>query len=67
MGLLSNKTSQSYEVFDDKTFQRFDTFYGEKWAKLKGEEIIILGDAEEYRVTEKESSQGESVYTLWIH
>lgn len=67
MGLLSQNNKKNYRVFNGKTFERFDSFYGEKWARLKGEEIIILGDAEQYELTEHENDTGETVFTLWIH
>lgn len=67
LGFNKKTNKPEYKVVEDRTYEYFDTFHGEKWAKLKGEEIVIMGDAQDYMVEEVEKESGNMVFVLWIH
>lgn len=72
-GLLGGsdyRPEQRFKVFQDKSFEFYETFFSRKNAKLKAEELKLSKDIQNYRVEDEEvdgSNGGESIFYLWIH
>lgn len=64
MGLFDEKNNglEDFKVFKGKTYEFYKVYHDRRWAKLKGEELKLSGDAEHYRVTEEDDG-----FVLWIH
>lgn len=56
------RTREDFRVVEGKSYINYDSFYKEKRAKLKGEELKISGDIEAYDVQEKDGR-----FLLWVH
>lgn len=59
---MFDKREKEFKVFKNRTYEYYKLYHDRRWAKLKGEELKLSGDADYYRVTE--ASDG---FVLWIH